>query len=117
MLIVLNSTPLIFMAKVGLAHILVDLRLEKITSPLVKQEVVDKGKDIGAPEAEILDELFQKHVIKIVEPKRRELITRLHEIRGLHGADIHTLALAKEYRWDGHNGRSVGKKDREDIQD
>jgi len=97
MLIVLNSTPLIFMAKVGLTHILVDLRLEKITSPLVKQEVVDKGKDIGAPEAEILEELFQKYVIKIVEPKRRELITRLHEIRGLHGADVHTLALAKEY--------------------
>jgi len=36
-------------------------------------------------------------MIKIVEPKRRELITRLHEIRGLHGADVHTIALTKEY--------------------
>jgi len=97
MLVVLNSTPLIYVAKVGLAHLFVDLRLDKITSPLVKQEVVDKGKDIGAPEAEILGELFHKRVIKIVEPKRREFITRLHEIKGLQGADIHTIALAKEY--------------------
>jgi len=97
MLVVLNSTPLIYVAKVGMAHLLIDLRLEKITSPLVKQEVVDKGKDIGAPEAEILEELYQKNVIKIVEPKRQELITRLRGIRGLHDADIHTIALAKEY--------------------
>jgi len=97
MLIVLNSTPLIYLAKIGMNHLFVDLKLEKITSPLVKQEVVDKGKDIGAPEAEILAELFQRHVIKIVEPKRRELITRLHEIRGLHDADVHIIALAKEY--------------------
>jgi len=54
-----------------------------------------RAEDIGAPEAEILEELFQMHVIKIVEPKRRELITRLHEIRGLHDADVHTIA--KEY--------------------
>ena len=97
MLIALNSTPLIYLAKIGMNHLFVDLKLEKITSPLVKQEVVDKGKDIGAPEAEILAELFHRHVIKIVEPKRRELITRLHEIRGLHDADVHTIALAKEY--------------------
>jgi len=96
MLVILNSTPLIYLTKVGMAHLLVDLRLEKITSQLVKQEVVDKGKDVGAPEAEILEELFQKKVIKLVEPIRHEFVTRLRGVRGLHDADVRTIALAKE---------------------
>ncbi|MCP8307305.1 MAG: DUF3368 domain-containing protein [archaeon] len=96
-IIVLNSTPLIYLAKIGLSHLLIDLRLEKITSPLVKQEVVNRGRAIGAPEATVIENLFQKHIIKVAEPRDQELISRLLEVKGLHEADIHVLALAKEY--------------------
>lgn len=96
-LIVLNSTPLIYLTKIGLSRLLIDLRLEKITSPLVKQEVVDRGKAIDAPEAILIENLFQKHIIKVMEPKDQELISRLREVKGLHEADIHILTLAKDY--------------------
>ncbi|MFQ6135458.1 MAG: DUF3368 domain-containing protein [Nitrososphaerales archaeon] len=96
-LVVLNSTPLIYIAKIGLSRLLIDLRLEKITSLLVKHEVVNRGRDMGAPETTILEDLFQKNIIKVTEPKDQGLISRLLEIKGLHKADIHVLALAKEY--------------------
>lgn len=96
-LVVLNSTPLIYIAKIGLTPLLADLKLEKLTSPLVKYEVVDRGKDIGAPEAIILEDLFKKRIIKVAEPKDQKMVAKLLEVKGLHEADIHVLTLAKEY--------------------
>ena len=101
-LVVLNSTPLIYMAKIGLAHLLTDLMLEKATSPLVRKEVADRGRDIGAPEATILEDLFQRRIIKVLEPKDQELISKLQGVRGLHEADMQVLALAKE-----HDGTAI----------
>ncbi|MDD3791918.1 MAG: hypothetical protein PHY74_02165 [Candidatus Bathyarchaeota archaeon] len=46
--LVFNSTPLIYLSKAGLCRIIENLKEEKLTSPLVKAEVVDKGKQKGA---------------------------------------------------------------------
>jgi len=95
--LVFNSTPLIYLTKAGLSSILADLKEEKLTSPLVKAEVADKGKLKGVPDAIVLEKLFDNGVFKLCKPTDEEFLARLSETRGLHVADAEVLALAKEY--------------------
>ena len=95
-LLVFNSTPLIYLAKVGLSKVLEDLKGETVTSPEVKCEVVDKGKRKGVPDAIVLEKLFSSKVLQVVEPKDKEFLLRLLETRGLHVTDAEVLALARE---------------------
>jgi predicted nucleic acid-binding protein len=95
--LVFNSTPLIYLSKAGLSKIIENLKAEKLTSPIVKQEVVDKGKLKGVPDAIALEKLFDRDVFKICEPKDKAFLSQLSLTRGLHVADAQVLALAKEY--------------------
>jgi predicted nucleic acid-binding protein len=94
--LVFNSTPLIYLARVGLSKVLEDLKGEKVTSPEVKREVVDEGKRKGVPDAVVLEKLFDGKVFQVVEPKDKEFLSRLMKTRGLHVTDAEVLALAKE---------------------
>ena len=94
--LVFNSTPLIYLAKVGLSKILEDLKAEKVTSPEVKREVVDEGKRKGVPDAIVLEKLFSSKVFRVIEPKDKEFLSRLLKTKGLHVTDAEVLALAKE---------------------
>jgi predicted nucleic acid-binding protein len=95
-LLVFNSTPLIYLVKVGLSRVLEGLRGEKVTSPEVKREVVDEGKRRGVPDAVVLEKLFDGKVVQVVEPKDEEFLSRLLKTRGLHATDAEVLALARE---------------------
>ena len=95
--LVFNSTPLIYLTKSGLSSIIADLKEEKLTSPLVKAEVVDKGKLKGVPDALALEKLFDNNVFTLCKPKDEAFLAQLSETRGLHLADAEVLALAKEY--------------------
>jgi predicted nucleic acid-binding protein len=95
-LLVFNSTPLIYLVKVGLSKVLEDLRGEKVTSPEVKREVVDEGKRKGVPDAVVLEKLFDGKVFQVVELKDKEFLLRLLKTRGLHVTDAEVLALAME---------------------
>jgi predicted nucleic acid-binding protein len=79
-----------------LIGIIEHLNAEKLTCPLVRVEVVDKGKQKGVPDAFVLEKLFDNGVFKICEPNDKLLLLRLSETRGLHVADAEVLALAKE---------------------
>ncbi len=94
--IILNSTPLIYLAKIGHADLLRELSLEEFTSSLVHKEVVEKGKSSGAPEAPLIEALFKSGAINLKEPKK-ESIERFREVKGLSEADMRVLALAGEY--------------------
>ncbi len=96
--LVFNSTPLIYLSKVGLSGIIENLPEEKLTSPLVKTEVVDKGKQKGVPDAIALEKLFENGVFKLCNPKDKMFLSRLSKTLGLHAADAAVLALAKEHR-------------------
>jgi predicted nucleic acid-binding protein len=96
--LVFNSTPLIYLTKTGLSRIIAELKEEKLTSPLVKTEVVDKGKLKGVPDAIVLEKLFDDSVFKLCKPKDEEFLARLSETRGLHVTDAEVLALAKEHK-------------------
>jgi predicted nucleic acid-binding protein len=94
--LIFNSTPLIYIAKVGLSKIFEDLIEEKLTSLSVKKEVVDEGKRKGVADAIILDKLFVNNVFRVVEPKDKEFLSWLLETRGLHVTDAEVLCLARE---------------------
>ena len=94
--LVFNSTPLIYLTKVGLSRVFEGLKVEMLTPPSVKREAVDKGKSKGIPDAEVLGELVEGNVFEVVEPKDGEFLSRLLETRGLHVTDAEVLALARE---------------------
>lgn len=95
--LVFDSTPLIYLTKVGLSKIFEEIKNEKLTPPLVKKEVVDAGKRRGIPDALVLDKLFTKGVFKVCEPKDNAFLSALFNVHGLHVADAQVLALAHEY--------------------
>ncbi|MEM2104505.1 MAG: DUF3368 domain-containing protein [Candidatus Bathyarchaeia archaeon] len=94
--LVFNSTPLIYITKIGLSRIFEELKEEKLTSPSVKREVVDEGKRKGVADAMVLERLFQKDVFKVVKPKDKSLLETFLQTRGLHVTDAEVLAIAKE---------------------
>ena len=94
--LVFNSTPLIYLSKAGLSGTIENLKGEKITSTLVKAEVVDKGKIKGVPDAIALEKLFDNGVFKVCKPKDTAFLSQLSETHGLHVADAEVLTLAKE---------------------
>jgi predicted nucleic acid-binding protein len=96
-LLVFNSTPLIYLSKAGLSGIIENLQEQKLTSPLVKVEVVDKGKQKGYPDAIVLEKLFEGGVFELCKPKDKLFLSRLSRTSGLHAADAEVLALAKEH--------------------
>lgn len=96
--LIFNSTPLIYLTKAGLSSIFEQLPDEKYTSSTVKQEVADKGKQKGIPDAIILDKLFTNNVFRVCEPTDKKFLTQLLQTRGLHLADAQVIALAHEYK-------------------
>jgi predicted nucleic acid-binding protein len=88
---------LIYLSKAGLSGIIESLQEEKLTSWLVKAEVVDKGKQKGVPDAIALEKLFENGVFKICSPKDNLFLSQLSKTGGLHAADVEVLALAKEH--------------------
>ncbi len=96
-LLVFNSTPLIYLSKAGLCEIIEKLEEKKLTAPLVKAEVVDRGKQGGFPDAIALEKLFDNGVFELCKPKDELFLSRLSMTRGLHAADAQVLALAREY--------------------
>ncbi len=94
--LVFNSTPLIYITKIGLNRIFEELVGEKLTSPSIKHEIVDECKRKGVADATVLERLFQKNVFKIVKPENPVFLETLLQTRGLHVTDAEVLAIAKE---------------------
>jgi len=95
--LILNATPIIYLCKIGLSKIFTEFSEDKYTTPKVVEEVVDKGKILGAADAFISEELIQQSkTIKVKEPRNIDFIKKLSRIPDLHPAEIQVLALAKE---------------------
>ena len=94
--LILNATPIIYLCKIGLSKTFREILEEKYTNPKVVEEVVNRGKSLGAPDALIAEKLIQQSIIKVQEPKNADFINHLSRIPDLHEAEIHVLALAKE---------------------
>ncbi len=108
--LVFDSTPLIYLTKAGLSRVFKELEGEKLTSPLVKGEVVDAGRNRGIPDAVVLDKLFANGVFRVCEPTDKPFLTRLLNTNGLHFADAEVLALAREHEGVAVIDDEVGRK-------
>jgi predicted nucleic acid-binding protein len=94
--LVFNSTPLMYLTKVGLSRVFEGLKTDMLTSPSVKREVVDEGERKGVPDAVILGKLFEDDVFEVDDPKDKRFLSQLLETRGLHVTDAEVLALTRE---------------------
>jgi len=95
MIWIFDSSPLIYLNKVGLNWFFEQLEGEKIIPTQVYEQVVTRGKIRGDADAIISEELVRNEVIKVitVENGFKEMLKSLKE--ELHEGELEVLALAK----------------------
>jgi predicted nucleic acid-binding protein len=94
--LIFNATPIIYLCKIGLSKIIQEILENKYTTPKVVEEVVNKGKNLGAPDALIAEKLIKQSIIKVQEPQNSAFINQLSKLPDLHKAEIEVLTLARE---------------------
>ncbi len=94
--LIFDATPIIYLCKLGLSNIFEYFLEEKCTTSMVVEEVVTRGKSLGAPEAFIAEQLIHNSILEVREPRDTEFVNLLLRIPDLHRAEVHVLALAKE---------------------
>jgi predicted nucleic acid-binding protein len=100
--LVFDSTPLIYLTKSSLSNLFNCITAEKYTTQSVFNEVVQEGKKKEAPEASLIERLFDEHTINIraIEDKKylqfvKEMCAQTQRYP-LHEAEAEVLCLAKE---------------------
>ncbi len=119
MLLVLNATPLIHLARSSNLAILKRLNSPVYVPRSVYEEVVLEGRRLGKPGSEIIDEYVRRGTIVVRTPSDKHLVLSLvAESRGemrkpLHAEEAEVLALAEELGGvaviDERVGRHIGK--------
>ena len=91
---VFDASPLIFLARVGLFQESLKLFSTCLVAETVKEEVVDTGKTVGAPETAELESLIAKGRLVIERVPRTSLGVRLEANQHLSKGDRDSLVLA-----------------------
>ncbi|MFO7966494.1 MAG: DUF3368 domain-containing protein [Archaeoglobaceae archaeon] len=93
-----DATPLIYLAKVNKLHLLEKIDTELIIPQSVFEEVVVKGRELGKPDALIIERLVDKGDFKIEETDagESEFYNKLRENENLSQADVEALFLARK---------------------
>ncbi len=95
---VFDATPLIHLAKAGLAPLIVDLAGDKFTVPAVADEVVRRAEGGGFehPDAGVISSLIDDGTVLVRKPPQKGAarVAELH--RDIHKGETEVLALAKE---------------------
>lgn len=97
--LIFDATPLIHLAKVGLASLIEAIPTRKFAARSVFREVVERGKAKGLADALALARLFEGGAITIADGSDIVLLRTLAKIRGLEEPDAETLAIAKEFNY------------------
>ncbi len=90
MSVVTNATPLIYLAKIGKLLLLKEIYGSVIIPEEVKKEVVDKGKELGEPDAFIIEQAIKEGWLKVEKAKNLSLPMKLH------AGEEAVIAIAKE---------------------
>jgi uncharacterized protein len=88
--VVSNSTPLIYLAKVGRLDLLRKIFKIVFIPPEVNNEVVDKGELLGEQDAYIVEKAISEGWLKVLSAPKIEVPMKLHE------GEIAALSLAKK---------------------
>jgi predicted nucleic acid-binding protein len=94
--LIFDATPLIYLARIGLANLLETIPAPRFASRSVFTEVVEHGMAKGHADALALSHLFEVKAISIVDPSDKGILSALRKVRGLEEPDAETLAIAKE---------------------
>ncbi len=95
MIFVFNATPLIHIARAGLAWTLRQLEGEKLTVPSVYREVVEAGKAKGFGDALATESLVSEDILVIKHPPG-ELVRVMASHKDIHEGEAEVIALAKD---------------------
>lgn len=95
MILIFDSTPLIYLGLSRALEKVGRLKGRKIIPGKVYKEVVEKGTELGKEEAFYIQRLVEKRVFQVKEQKGKyfELFSK---IKGIEEGDAECLALAKE---------------------
>ncbi|MBI2664149.1 DUF3368 domain-containing protein [Candidatus Woesearchaeota archaeon] len=96
MILVFDSTPLIYFAKLRILDKLAKLKAELVIPKSVYEEVVAGGKRKAEEDALFIEKLVSQSVFKINEALNKTLARKIASIRSVGYADAETLALAKD---------------------
>lgn len=95
-----NTSPVITLAKIGRFELLKKLDQTVVVAPFVKVESVDRGKELGAPDALIIKRAIDEGWIKVAKLTRKQNVRIRRLIRetkiGLGEAGVLTLAMDEE---------------------
>ncbi len=94
--LIFDATPLIYLARIGLANLLETVPAPKFASRSVYTEVVEHGRAKGHADALALARLFEVKAISIVDAPVKGILGTLRKINGLEQPDAETLAVAKD---------------------
>lgn len=94
MVIASNATPLIYLAKSGNLHLLREVFKEVYIPIEVKAEVVNRGKRLGIPDAQVVEDAIERGWIKIQEAEPIDTPIRLDD------GESAALSLAKSLETD-----------------
>ena len=98
---IVNSSPLIYLGKLGLLHLLDELFDKVLTVQSVKEEVLD----VTAPEYPALDEAFSTW-LDVKDALETPLSKKLNEM-GLHRGEVDVISLAYEIKEEKKNSVAI----------
>ena len=96
MILVFDSTTLIYFSKLKMLDKLPKLRAGRVIPETVYNEVVIEGKNKGKEDALFIEKLINRNVFDVIKAKNKDFINHLLGIPSIDCADAETLALAKE---------------------
>jgi predicted nucleic acid-binding protein len=91
-MIVSDASPLISLAKAGKLYLVRELFERVLIEEEVKLEVIDRGKEEGAPDALVIEDAIKEGWIEVgkIEDEKR--------FSGIHKGEGNTILLAKKYK-------------------
>jgi uncharacterized protein len=95
---VLDASVLIALAKIRHIHLIKLVYGRGLIGPVVKHEVVDEGKRIGAPGVQLVEQAMQEQWIVAVHPRNQRLIERLARTTRLHAGEIEAISIAHQHK-------------------
>lgn len=96
MVLVFNSSPLIYLSKVGLLELVGSLPVKRVIPEAVFNEVIVRGKEKGASDAFVVERVIEEGIIEVRTIEDMISLRNLVKIPGLHRADAEVLSLARE---------------------
>lgn len=95
-MVIADASVIIALAKTGKLNLLREVYGDVLIGPVVKNEVVDRGKAVAAPEVAYVEKAMEEKWVRVARPgaKEKRLTQKLLNTTGLDEGEAESLALA-----------------------